>query len=117
MPQTSSPSPLPPPPVPQTSKLAGLSLPYKPRWCVVLPHFPCPKAGASQPVRKQLWVFKDASAVLPKCRVWLDGSSTYQVNHSEAVLVGAPDLACCGVVLPDLAGCAAVRPRLMWLVP
>uniref|UniRef100_A0A7S0RGQ1 RING-type domain-containing protein n=1 Tax=Chlamydomonas leiostraca TaxID=1034604 RepID=A0A7S0RGQ1_9CHLO len=70
----------------KTNKLAGLSAPYKTRWCVVLPHFPCPKAGNQEPVRKQLWVFKDQSAVQPKCCVWLDGSSTYHVNTQEAVL-------------------------------
>lgn len=35
----------------------------------------------------QLWIFKDASAVQPKCCVWLDGSSTCLVTRHEAVLV------------------------------
>jgi hypothetical protein len=52
-------------------------------------HLPGP---TEQPrvVRKQLWIHSDKNALMPKCRLWLDGAVCYAagLSGSEAVVVG-----------------------------
>ncbi|GAX79195.1 hypothetical protein CEUSTIGMA_g6635.t1 [Chlamydomonas eustigma] len=67
---------------------------YKPRHVVVIPYRPWSKEGiAPLPERRQLLIFGDEKASVPKTLAWLDGGSMIQAGGSlgsEAVLRLAP---------------------------
>eukprot|EP00798_Chlamydomonas_sp_ICE-L_P010786 gene10786-16931_t len=57
-----------------------LSHPYKRRLVVVMPHIPLGKHTHGN--RRQVWIMKDASAIVPRVRLWLDGCGAYQVGSA-----------------------------------
>ena len=90
------------PPLTQWSKMAGMTHAYKRRYIVIMPHRACPPgstrnaasglpstAGPLQRERRQLWVVADQKSLIPKCRMWLDGASSYIAagDGLEAILV------------------------------
>ncbi|GFH25436.1 ANK_REP_REGION domain-containing protein, partial [Haematococcus lacustris] len=99
----------------KSTKYGGLTMPFKNRYMVVVPHFPCPEPDGApelQPSRKQggcaccpnpskpaavtpcgavpawsqLWVFKSNKALQPKWRVSLGGASCSQATSTDVIL-------------------------------
>eukprot|EP00955_Chlamydomonas_euryale_P042579 352362-Chlamydomonas_euryale.AAC.4 len=75
----------------QWTKLAGYSHLYKPRRVMVMDYFaaPCGDGSRPPPPRRQMWIHANAAAMVPRCRLWLDGAAAYCVGPaaSEAILV------------------------------
>ncbi len=54
---------------------------------------PCvPPSILSCALCRQMWIHSDVNAIMPKCRVWLEGALAYRAGKegSEAVLVSHP---------------------------
>lgn len=68
----------------KTSTFAGLSREWKRRWCVICHRFPYPRGPSTQRlIHVVLLAYKDTSAVIPVCRVWLDGASAVPMQSSS----------------------------------